>query len=116
MKATLSKRLLPTLVIAAGILSAASFAQQPAPMPAKPETPAMPAATTPPASGAPPAAQSVEALFKRIDTDGDGSISKSELEKFDPEAAKSFDKYDLDKDSKLSMAEFDAMVKGLRAG
>ncbi len=116
MKATLSKRLLPIIATTASFLCATAFSQQPAPMPAKPAAPAMPAATTPPASGAPPAAQSVEALFKRIDTDSDGSISKTELDKFDPEAAKSFDKYDLDKDSKLSMAEFDAMVKGLRAG
>lgn len=115
MKATICKRLLPTLAVAAGILSAASFAQQPAPMPAKPPAATAPAATTPPPGSAPSAAQSVDALFKRIDTDGDGSISKTELEKFDPEAAKSFDKYDLDKDSKLSLAEFDAMVKGLRA-
>lgn len=116
MKATISQRLLPCLAVAAGLVSASAFAQQPAPMPAKPPAAAAPTATTPPAGNTPPATQSVEALFKRIDTDGDGSISKPELEKFDPEAAKSFDKYDLDKDSKLSVAEFDAMVKGLRAG
>jgi hypothetical protein len=74
---------------------------------------------TPPAAGAPAAAPasgaSNEALFKRIDTDADGSVSKTELEKFDPEAAKSFDKFDADKDGKLSMGEFDTMVKGLKS-
>lgn len=66
-------------------------------------------------AASPTASQSIDALFKRIDTDSDGSLSKAELEKFDPEAAKSFEKYDADKDGKLSLTEFDTMVKGLRA-
>jgi Ca2+-binding EF-hand superfamily protein len=112
MKITPSKRLLSMFAAASIAVSGAAFAQQPAPMPAKPEKPA----AAPTATAAPTSSQSNDALFKRIDTDTDGSLSKTELEKFDPEAAKSFDKYDADKDSKLSLSEFDAMVKGLRGG
>jgi EF hand len=83
-------------------------------MPAKPAPAAAPSGST--SSTAPTGSQSTDTLFKRIDTDADGSLSKAELEKFDPEAAKSFDKYDADKDTKLSLSEFDTMVKGLRAG
>jgi Ca2+-binding EF-hand superfamily protein len=112
MKFTMSNRLLPIAAIAALSISASISAQQPAPMPSKPDKPM--AATTAPAAAT--ASQSIDTLFKRIDTDGDGSLSKAELEKFDPEAAKSFEKYDTDKDSKLSLTEFDTMVKGLRGG
>jgi Ca2+-binding EF-hand superfamily protein len=110
MKFTMSNRLLPIAAIAALSISATVSAQQPAPMPTKPEKPAATMPATPTAS------QSIDTLFKRIDTDGDGSLSKAELEKFDPEAAKSFEKYDTDKDTKLSLSEFDTMVKGLRGG
>jgi EF hand len=109
---TLLQQLIPAVAIA--LVSASAMAQTtpaPAAPAAKPDK-AMPAAS----STAPTASQSNDALFKRIDTDGDGSLSKTELEKFDPEAAKSFDKYDGDKDGKLSLSEFDAMVKGLRGG
>jgi hypothetical protein len=114
MKATKLNRLTPMIAAACVAFAGAAFAQQPAPMPAKPEK----AMTPPPAANAaaPTSSQSVDALFKRIDTDTDGSLTKAELEKFDPEAAKSFDKYDADKDSKLSLTEFDTMVKGMRAG
>jgi hypothetical protein len=112
MKVTMSKRLLSMLAASSIAASGAVFAQQPAPMPAKPEKPAAPAA----AATAPTSSQSNDALFKRIDTDADGSLTKAELEKFDPEAAKSFEKFDVDKDGKLSLSEFDAMVKGLRGG
>jgi hypothetical protein len=108
----MSKRLLSMLAASSIAASGAVFAQQPAPMPAKPEKPAAPAA----AATAPTSSQSNDALFKRIDTDADGSLTKAELEKFDPEAAKSFEKFDVDKDGKLSLSEFDAMVKGLRGG
>jgi Ca2+-binding EF-hand superfamily protein len=108
----MSKRLLSMLAASSIAASGAVFAQQPAPMPAKPEKPAAPAA----AAAAPTSSQSNDALFKRIDTDADGSLTKAELEKFDPEAAKSFEKFDVDKDGKLSLSEFDAMVKGLRGG
>jgi hypothetical protein len=115
MKVTMSKRLLSMLAASSIAASGAVFAQQPAPMPAKPEKPAAPAAPAA-AATAPTSSQSNDALFKRIDTDADGSLTKAELEKFDPEAAKSFEKFDVDKDGKLSLSEFDAMVKGLRGG
>jgi Ca2+-binding EF-hand superfamily protein len=108
---SLLQRLVPVVGATLALVSVSSFAQTPAP--AKPEkTMPPPAAST----TAPTASQSNDALFKRIDTDADGALSKTELEKFDPEAAKSFDKYDADKDTKLSLSEFDAMVKGLRGG
>ncbi len=107
------------LATSAGVLAAAAMAQTtPTPAPAPAPAPKMDKAMPPAAaagSNAPTSSQSIDALFKRIDTDADGSLSKTELEKFDPEAAKSFEKYDTDKDSKLSLSEFDAMVKGLRA-
>jgi hypothetical protein len=105
---SLVQRAIPALAVAA-LVSVSTFAQT---APAKPDK-AMPG---PASSAAPTASQSNDALFKRIDTDGDGALSKPELEKFDPEAAKSFEKYDADKDAKLSLSEFDAMVKGLRGG
>jgi hypothetical protein len=113
MKQINCNRLLAWVSTAALFASGIAVAQQPAPMPMKPEKPA--AAEAKPGV-APTASQGIDSLFKRIDTDADGSLSKVELEKFDPEAAKSFDKYDTDKDAKLSLSEFDAMVKGLRGG
>lgn len=107
---SLVQRAIPALA-AAALVSATAFAQT-APAPTKPDK-AMPG---PASSSAPTASQSNDTLFKRIDTDADGALSKPELEKFDPEAAKSFEKYDADKDAKLSLSEFDAMVKGLRGG
>ncbi|MGL4233577.1 MAG: hypothetical protein ACRDAM_01515 [Casimicrobium sp.] len=104
---------LPATAVVTALAAGIAFAQT---MPAKePKAPTAPAAA-PATPAAPTSSQSSDALFKRIDTDADGSLSKAELEKFDPEAAKSFDKYDADKDSKLSLSEFDTMVKGLRAG
>jgi hypothetical protein len=123
MKAKQNKLLQLPSILGAVALTVGMGAAVAQTMPAKPApaTPSAPSAA--PASGsssssstAPTGSQSTDALFKRIDTDADGSLSKAELEKFDPEAAKSFDKYDADKDSKLSLSEFDAMVKGLRAG
>ncbi|TAG01417.1 MAG: EF-hand domain-containing protein [Betaproteobacteria bacterium] len=90
-----------------GLGAGSAYAQKSEPMPA-----AQPPATQ---STAPTPGTSTETLFRRIDSDADGAISKAELEKFDPEAAKQFDKYDIDKDGKLTMAEFDAMLKGIRA-
>ena len=78
---------------------------QPAPAPAVPAAPAMPAAQS---------ANPNEAVFKRIDTDGDGYISKVELQKADANLAKDFEKFDADKDGRLSMTEFDAMMKAMR--
>ncbi len=108
-KQTIARSVATATVASAILMFGAVHAQKADPMP--PPTPGAKAPAAAPAGG-----QSNDALFKRIDTDADGSISKAELEKFDPEAAKSFDKYDGDKDTKLSSAEFDAMVKGMKAG
>lgn len=73
---------------------------------------------TPTAPAAAPenrAAGQYDAMFKRIDTDGDGSISKAELEKADAKLGQDFQKYDTDGDGKLSMAEFEAMMKSMRS-
>jgi hypothetical protein len=107
---SLLQRVVPVVGAALALASVSAFAQTPAP--AKPDKAMPPPAAT---STAPTASQSNDALFKRIDTDADGSVSKTELEKFDPEASKSFEKFDGDKDGKLSLSEFDTMVKGLRA-
>jgi hypothetical protein len=97
-----------SLVAVALILSATANAQAPKPEPMP--TPQPPVMQSP----APSPSQSAEALFRRIDTDADGTISKAELEKFDADAAKQFEKFDVDKDGKLTMVEFDAMLKGIR--
>jgi hypothetical protein len=75
---------------------------QPAPAPV---VPAMPAAQT---------ANPNEAVFKRVDSDGDGYISKVELQKADANLGKDFEKFDADKDGRLSMTEFDAMMKAMK--
>ncbi len=120
MKAKQNKLLQLSSILGTAVLAVGMGAAVAQTMPAKP-APAAPSAapasgSAPTSSTAPTGSQSTDALFKRIDTDADGSLSKAELEKFDPEAAKSFDKYDSDKDTKLSLSEFDTMVKGLRAG
>jgi hypothetical protein len=109
-KQTIVRSVATATVASAILMFGAVHAQKADPMP-----PPTPGAKAPVPAAAPAGGQSNEALFKRIDTDADGSISKAELEKFDPEAAKSFDKYDGDKDGKLSATEFDAMVKGMKA-
>ncbi len=106
------QRVAPAVGATLALVSVSAFAQTPGP--AKPDK-AMPPPAAAASSTAPTASQGNDALFKRIDTDADGALSKPELEKFDPEAAKSFDKFDADKDAKLSLSEFDAMVKGLRS-
>jgi EF hand len=120
MKAKQNKLLQISSILSAAALAVGMGAAVAQTMPAKP-APTAPSGT--PGSGsssssstAPTTTQSTDTLFKRIDTDADGTLSKAELEKFDPEAAKSFEKYDADKDAKLSLSEFDTMVKGLRAG
>ena len=90
-----------TAAMGVGTASAQMTPTQPAPMPA---------ATKAPAAGG------NDATFKRADADGDGFISKSELEKADAILARTFNKYDADKDGKLSTVEFDAMIKGVRHG
>jgi hypothetical protein len=109
-KQTIARSVATATVASAILMFGSVHAQKADPMP-----PPTPGAAKAPAA-APAGGQSNDALFKRIDTDADGSISKAELEKFDPEAAKSFDKYDGDKDTKLSTSEFDAMVKGIKGG
>ena len=53
-----------------------------------------------------------EASFKKADTDGNGGLSKAELDKSGPKEfpaiKKHFDKMDADKDGKVTMAERDA--------
>lgn len=90
-----------TAAMGVGTASAQMAPTQPAPAPAAP--------TAPVTGGS-------DAMFKRVDADGDGFISKSELEKADAILARTFNKYDADKDGKLSKVEFDAMMKGVRHG
>ncbi len=52
--------------------------------------------------------QWTEAMFKQIDTNGDGYISRDEHEAF---AKKMFDEADTNHDGKLSMEEFSAAKK-----
>ena len=52
-----------------------------------------------------PAAESVPAVFKRLDTNGDGKLSKAEAGAM-PALAEKFVELDKDKDGALSMEEF----------
>lgn len=60
-----------------------------------------------------------EASFKKADTDGNGGLSKAELDKTDakafPAIKKNFDKMDADKDGKVTIAERDAAVAANKA-
>jgi hypothetical protein len=91
------------LVVGAGAASAQMTPTQPV------LTPATPAAA--PTSRS---ASQQEATFKRIELNGDGFISKAELEKADPKLGQDFQKYDTDGDGKLSMPEFDAMMAAMK--
>lgn len=55
-----------------------------------------------------------EAHFKKADTDGDGGLSKAELDKSGakafPNVKKNFDAMDTNKDGKVTIAERDAFV------
>ena len=109
-----SKRPFQRLGVAAAAFGAsAAFALVAAGVSAQ-STPAQPAPSPPQAAAPAGNSGGVENLFKRIDVNADGFISKAEFDKADPNMAKDFDKYDTDKDGKLSMAEFDAMMKALR--
>lgn len=59
-----------------------------------------------------------EASFKKADTDGNGGLSKAELDKAGPKEfpaiKKHFDKMDADKDGKVTMAERDAFEKAAK--
>jgi Ca2+-binding EF-hand superfamily protein len=63
-----------------------------------------------------------EAMFKRLDTNNDGSISKEEWDaspmakKDADKAAKSFTARDKDKDGKITKEEFTAAPKGKGKG
>ncbi len=49
--------------------------------------------------------EAAEAMFKRADANGDGKLSRVEAAAI-PEALKSFEEWDKDKDGFLSLAEF----------
>lgn len=93
-----------SVALGLGVASAQTAPTQPAPAP-------KPAAAT-----AQAATSANEAMFKRIDTDGNGAITKAELEKADANLARDFERYDTDKDGQLTMVEFEAMLKVLRGG
>lgn len=94
-----------TAALGVGTASAQMTPTQPTPPPAVPTVPAAPAAQS---------ASPNEGLFKRVDIDGDGFISKVEMEKADANLAKDFDRFDFDRDGRLSMSEFDAMMRAMR--
>jgi len=55
--------------------------------------------------------QRAEEWFKKVDTDGDGSISRQEAEAKAPRLAKHFDQIDADHDSKITREELRAARK-----
>lgn len=54
------------------------------------------------------AADELKEIFKQLDTDADGFVSKQEAES-DPDLLDSFDDGDNNEDGKLDMAEFEKM-------
>lgn len=60
-----------------------------------------------------------EAAFKKADTDGDGALSKAELDKTDakafPAIKKHFDAMDANKDGKITPAERDGFAEASKA-
>ena len=111
MQHTLRTAAIAAASVALGITaaSAQTTPTQPAPPPAAVTPPATPAAAP-----ARRAASQYETVFKRIDGNNDGSITKSELEKADGKLGADFQKYDTDGDGKLSMPEFEAMMKSMQ--
>ena len=98
------------LAVAAVALCVGTASAQMAPgQPAPAVTPA-----TPSAAAATRVASQYEVVFKRTDADGDGFVSKAELEKADAKLGADFQKYDTDGDGKLSMPEFEAMMKSIK--
>ena len=68
-----------------------------------------------PASGGataakPPATSDKEAMFRRLDIDGDGFVSKAEAAGNEPVTV-GFDRADRNRDGKLSFAEYDSIGK-----
>jgi hypothetical protein len=125
---TMLARGLVVLTTSAGFfLAASSFAQtSPAPI-----TPAAPAAQTAPAgpTGAPQGGPGMRHgqrgergghHFKRMDTDGDGSISRAEFDaagmKMTERRSKFFEMADTNKDGKLSREEMKAFRDNHRRG
>jgi len=53
-------------------------------------------------------------LFRHVDTDGDGAISRAEAEKHAPRLAKKFDRIDTDSDGKLTQEELRAYREAKR--
>ncbi|MET0680653.1 MAG: EF-hand domain-containing protein [Burkholderiales bacterium] len=49
------------------------------------------------------------AAFRQLDTDGDGWISRQEAA-VQPEVAANFDRADVDRDNRLSLAEFETIA------
>ena len=64
-------------------------------------------AQTLPAETLPP--QDRPEAFRKIDTDGDGWISRQEAA-LHPEVAANFDRADVDRDDRLSLAEFETIA------
>src|SRR5580765_2176625 len=69
-------------------------------------------ATAPASGGAtrPPASSDKEAMFRHLDIDGDGFVSKAEAAGNEP-ATVGFDRADRNRDGKLSFAEYDSIGK-----
>lgn len=67
-----------------------------------------------PASGGatarPPASSDKEAMFRRLDIDGDGFVSKAEAAGYEAVTV-GFDRADRNRDGKLSFAEYDSIGK-----
>lgn len=111
MQHTLRTAAIAAASVALGITAASAQMAPTQPKPA-PAVVTPPAATTAAPGGR--AASQYETVFKRIDADNDGSITKSELGKADGKLGADFQKYDTDGDGKLSMPEFEAMMKSMQ--
>ena len=57
--------------------------------------------------------QRAEEWFKKVDTDGDGTISRAEAEANAPRLAKHFDEIDTDHDGTITPAELKAFHKSM---